>query len=76
MTIPDLTCTYAATIDAGTDATVEALAAIDPMATLATRLSALGVDDARGLRRAIDEYTGDPWETEQRRTPAALSIAA
>jgi hypothetical protein len=40
-----LTSTYVATIDAGIEAASEAFRAIDPMSSLATRLSALGVDD-------------------------------
>jgi hypothetical protein len=62
MTTADLTFTYVTTIDADSDATSRALRIIDPIAALASRLSALGVDDratwlaspaaggARGLR--------------------------
>ena len=42
---PRATSTYAATIDAPIDAAYEALVRIDPPASLAARLSALGVDD-------------------------------
>jgi hypothetical protein len=40
-----LTSTYVATIDADIETAREALRAIDPMSPLATRLSALGLDD-------------------------------
>lgn len=40
-----LTSTYHATVDAGVAATYGAFQAIDPIASLARRLSALGVDD-------------------------------
>jgi hypothetical protein len=40
-----LTSTYIATIDADITATNDALLAIDPMSSLATRLAALGLDD-------------------------------
>ena len=48
----DLTSTYVATIDAGIGAASEALRTIDPMASLAARLSALGVDDRAVWARA------------------------
>lgn len=40
-----LTSSYAATIDAGSEAASGALRAINPMSSLVTRLSALGLDD-------------------------------
>jgi hypothetical protein len=52
-----LTSTYIATLDAGFDASCEALHATDPMSLLATRLSALGLDD-RAVWAESSETTG------------------
>jgi hypothetical protein len=49
--------TYVATIDAGIEEAYEALRRIDPMRSLARRLSALGVDD-RALWAESSEATG------------------
>jgi hypothetical protein len=52
-----LTSTCVATIDAGIEAGYEAFLAIDPMSSLAKRLSALGVDD-RAIWAESSEATG------------------
>jgi hypothetical protein len=52
-----LSSTYVATIDAGIEEAYEAFLQIDPMGSLATRLSALGVDD-RAIWAESSEATG------------------
>jgi hypothetical protein len=52
-----LSSTYVATIDAGIEEAYEAFQQIDPMRSLAMRLSALGVDD-RALWAESSEATG------------------
>jgi hypothetical protein len=52
-----LTSTYVATVDADVETAYEAFLAIDPMSSLAGRLSALGVDD-RAVWAESSEATG------------------
>jgi hypothetical protein len=52
-----LSSTYIATIDSGIEEAYEAFLQIDPMGSLATRLSALGVDD-RAIWAESGEATG------------------